>query len=75
MGFTTIRKEILCFLLGHAFVCRRFFLSSVGIRVKTLSYEGFARVYFEFGMAEKDLSKPYVNKCLRFTPVSSHTLM
>lgn len=46
----------------------RFFLSSVGIRVKTLSYEGFARVYFEFGMAEKDLSKQYLNKCLRFTP-------
>ncbi|KAG0614807.1 hypothetical protein M758_6G204800 [Ceratodon purpureus] len=46
----------------------RFFLSSVGIRVKTLSYEGFARVYFEFGRAEKDLSKQYLNRCLRFTP-------
>lgn len=50
-------------------VCRRFFLSSVGIRVKTLSYEGFARVYFEFGRLDKDLSKEHLNKCLRFTPV------
>ncbi|XP_024389138.1 uncharacterized protein [Physcomitrium patens] len=46
----------------------RFFLSSVGIRVKTLSYEGFARVYFEFGRLDKDLSKEHLNKCLRFTP-------